>query len=544
MNSALHQLAECAASTELRVLVLAPTGADGQLTLDLLADARIHAELCRGVFDLCHRLERGSGAVIIAEEALMSSSLSVFVDALSGQPSWSDIPIVVITSTGEETAQSQRILEAFGRVGNVTLVERPFRRSTLLSTLEVALRARRRQYTVRDLLQQQVGAAESLRQSEERLRMALEATDLGTWDFDPISGQLTWSTRCKELFGLPADAPVSYETFLEGLHPDDRAEVDQVVRQTLNDAGNGTLDIEYRTVGLRDGGSTRWIRATGRAHFVEIEGQRRPARFIGTVQNITERKLSEQSLRQQKEDLEIEVQKRTAKLQETVGELEAFSYSITHDMRAPLRAMQGFAIALEEEAKNLTPECRDYLRRIINSANRMDQLIMDVLAYSRALRTDLQLHVVDFAAVARGLLENYPHFQSPDVEVRLEGSFRKILANEAALTQCISNFLHNAIKFVTPGQKPKIRIWPETNGGHVRFWFEDNGIGIKPEFRERIWGLFQRLDKRYEGTGLGLSIVRKAAERMGGTVGVESEFGKGSLFWIELRAADNPPPSQ
>jgi signal transduction histidine kinase len=264
-------------------------------------------------------------------------------------------------------------------------------------------------------------------------------------------------------------------------------------------------------------------------------------RFIEIISHYVsvamDRSRSEVALRCANENLEREVQARTAKLRETVGELEAFSYSITHDMRAPLRAMQGFAIALQDDTASLTPECQDYVRRIVNSANRMDQLITDVLNYSRSLRSDMDLRVVDFKAVTLGILESYPQFQAPNVQIEVLGVFPKVLANEAALTQCISNLLNNAVKFVPAGTEPHVRVWAEPKGQSVRFWFQDNGIGIKPEYQEKIWGLFQKLNRGYEGTGLGLAIVRKAADRMGGSVGVESETGYGSRFWLELRTA-------
>jgi signal transduction histidine kinase len=232
------------------------------------------------------------------------------------------------------------------------------------------------------------------------------------------------------------------------------------------------------------------------------------------------------------------VEARTAKLRETIEELEGFSYSITHDLRAPLRAMQTFSAILDEESgPQLTPTSRDYLRRIMNASQRMDHLIRDVLAYSRVLRTELRLHPLDLPALIEGIVQSYPNLQPEKAEVRIEGEFCTVLGNEAALTQCVSNLLTNGAKFVAPGVFPRIRIWSERKGNRVRVWFEDNGIGIDPQYKDRIFSLFQRLNKEYDGTGLGLSIVRKAVERMGGTVGVESERGVGSRFWLELQSA-------
>jgi signal transduction histidine kinase len=261
--------------------------------------------------------------------------------------------------------------------------------------------------------------------------------------------------------------------------------------------------------------------------------------------------------RRAEEALEHTVATRTRELQETVHDLEAFSYSIAHDMRAPLRAMQGFATLLTDESSaDLSTSGKDYLRRIANSANRLDALIQDVLNYSKLIRAELNMESVDAHAFIQGIVESYPNLQPPVADIKLEGRLPSVMVNPAAFTQVISNLLGNAVKFVAPGTKPQVRVWAEalplpdqkannrpseeTSGRRVRLWIEDNGIGIPPEAHDRIFLMFQRIHPpgRYEGTGIGLTIVRKAVQRMGGEVGVMSEMGKGSKFWIEL----NQPP--
>jgi signal transduction histidine kinase len=236
--------------------------------------------------------------------------------------------------------------------------------------------------------------------------------------------------------------------------------------------------------------------------------------------------------------LEQTVQSRTARLQELVDELEHFSYSITHDMRAPLRAMHGYAAILQESNPFPdNPECRDYLGRIITAAARMDRLILDALSYSQCVRGEMPLQPVDSAALIKGMLDSYPALQSAAAEIKVIGRLPVVMANEAGLTQCFSNLLNNAVKFVSPGTMPEVTIRAEERGGMVRFWFEDNGIGVPAEMRPRIFKMFQRASKEYEGTGIGLALVRKVAERMGGGVGFESIPGHGSRFWIEMKCA-------
>jgi len=239
-------------------------------------------------------------------------------------------------------------------------------------------------------------------------------------------------------------------------------------------------------------------------------------------------------------DLDRVVKERTAELQEMVNELEHFSYTITHDLRAPLRAMHGFAGLLAEEGgPSLNEESRGYLSRITTAAGRMDRLITDALSYSRAVRHEMPKEPVDVGRLLRGMIESYPIFQEPKARIEIVGELPRVLGNEAGLTQCFSNLLGNAVKFVPAGRVPQVRITSERHGDAVRFVCEDNGIGIPKELQSRVFVMFQRLSKDYEGTGIGLALVKKVVERMGGSVGVESEPGQGSRFWIELKAAEN-----
>jgi two-component system CheB/CheR fusion protein len=269
---------------------------------------------------------------------------------------------------------------------------------------------------------------------------------------------------------------------------------------------------------------------------------------ISTIsRDITERKKGELELEHSKAilqgravQLEEIVAERTSQLRDTIGELERFSYSVAHDMRAPLRGMQGFAKLLEEDYSNkLDEQGREYLRRIEGSAKRLDRLIQDVLSYTKILQGSAPMAPVDLDRLARDILATYPGWQAPLAEVQIAGTLPAVLGNEAFLTQCISNLVGNAVKFVAPGKSPSVRIWAEPQGPGIRLWFEDNGIGIDPKDQQRIFGMFDRIHSpsEYEGTGIGLAIVKKAVERMGGLVGLESKPGRGSKFWIQLKKA-------
>jgi len=245
-----------------------------------------------------------------------------------------------------------------------------------------------------------------------------------------------------------------------------------------------------------------------------------------------------EQLQRHAEELEQRVEERTAQLQETNGALEAFSYSISHDLRAPLRAMEGIAQALlEDYGGGLDATGQDYARRIVSSAQQMDALIQDLLAYSRLSRSDLHTQPVNLpSAVAEALELLQAEIRQRDAQVSVDEPLPLVMAHHPTLVQVVTNLLANAMKFVAPGTRPEVGVRAEERTGLVRLSVQDNGIGIAPTHQQRIFDVFERLhgDEHYPGTGIGLAIVRKGAERMGGRAGVESAEGRGSCFWVEL----------
>jgi signal transduction histidine kinase len=224
--------------------------------------------------------------------------------------------------------------------------------------------------------------------------------------------------------------------------------------------------------------------------------------------------------------------------------MEEFSYSVSHDLRAPTRAMCGYAEAiLEDHAPQLDAVGRDLLTRIMRNSRRMDRLIQDLLTYSRISRREISLEPVSLDKLVREVVQQYPDLRPEHADIEVEGPLPDVIAHEPSLMQVISNLLTNAVKFVSPKARPRVRVGFELTATQARLWFRDNGIGIKPEVQSRLFRMFERVhpEKHYEGTGIGLAIVRKAVERMNGSVGVESDGVTGSRFWFELPIATVVP---
>lgn len=202
--------------------------------------------------------------------------------------------------------------------------------------------------------------------------------------------------------------------------------------------------------------------------------------------------------------------------------------------------MHTFAsLLLQQAGAGVTPaETQDYSRRIIASATRLDKLIQDALHYTKAAQQEMALAPVDLQKLVRELIETYPNLHDDIAKISFESELPVVLGNGSLLTQCFSNLLGNAVKFVAPGVRPDVRVGAEIRDSAARISVTDNGIGIAQNAQPRLFKMFQKLDAQYEGTGIGLAIVRKVVERMGGKVGAESELGKGSRFWVELPLAN------
>ncbi len=267
-------------------------------------------------------------------------------------------------------------------------------------------------------------------------------------------------------------------------------------------------------------GTLYWV-ATTIVPFLDAVGK--PYQYMAIRSDITDRKVAESELQQLTVSLEQRVAERTAQLQETNHELEAFTYSVSHDLRAPLRTIQGFAIALLEDCSDqLDDFCKSYIDSIIDDSVQMNGLISDLLDYSRLTRAQIVPQPTSLTDVVNEALKQLTtQIQEKRAQINVEAPLPYVIAHRSTLIQVIANLISNGIKFVVPSTQPLIDVFVtnerQDHQDWIRLWIVDNGIGIAPEHQERVFRVFERLHgaERYPGTGIGLAIVRKGLDRMG-----------------------------
>ena len=279
----------------------------------------------------------------------------------------------------------------------------------------------------------------------------------------------------------------------------------------------------------------------------------------------TELLRAQAKLNQHALELERQVNERTATLRDIISELETFSYTLAHDLRAPIRALIGYSEALLEDYTKVLPgEGIDLLNRLRRSCKQLDRLTRDLLEFSKVSRQDIQLEKVDLEEVVSSVLSLLPE-AVPSVTV--VKPLHSVRGHHGLVQQCIWNLIDNALKFVKEGQVPQVRIWTEVSADEklpagatltppfsparrlqgttprahgaaerIRIIVADEGIGIDPTAHAKVFGIFERgtSSMRFSGSGIGLAIVARAVQKMGGTCGVESDLGAGSRFWLEL----------
>jgi PAS domain S-box-containing protein len=624
------------------VLILTPTGRDSTLAAEALAEAGIAGEICRDLAELSERIGEDAAAVLLAEEALSEAKLPQLLERLRTQPTWSDLPLLILTTAGQrEDTASVEILKLFGPSGNVTLLERPLRSVVLVSTVQVALRARRRQYEVRNLIEERETVLASisdafsaldrswryihvndkvaelagwpkekmvgrviweifpeavgtefyeqaqhvmatgeprhgeffykpwnrwldtrmyptkdgliifraditerkkqeqlakereakLRESQDRLRLATEAADIGTFDFYPSTGELQFSERSRELFGIPPEIEVTYETYLAGVHPDDRHIVYETVNRVRKAESSGRFDIEYRVIGLVDR-KERWVAERGRAVRDESGDV---SRFIGTMLDITDAKNAEIFLERAKNEAE-----------EANRAKDRFLAMLSHELRTPLTPVLMTIAALRREP-NLSDDIRRDLEVLQRNVELEALLIDDLLDLTRIAHGKLELH--NDAVDVHGAIEHALSISAGDITAKHIQVVQRLQAREhhcwgdpARLQQVFWNLIKNSAKFTPEGGR--LEISTRNNQEHqIIIDVTDTGIGIDPRVMPRIFDAFEQgggvITSKFGGLGLGLAISKRVVDLHHGMIEARSGGpGCGATFTVTLNAME------
>lgn len=372
-----------------------------------------------------------------------------------------------------------------------------------------------------------------LRAGEARLRIALEAAGLGTWDFNPTTETLRWDARCKALAGLSPEAAVSFETFKKSIHPDDRERVARAVEEALDPAKNDVFDVEYRTVGIEDL-VERWVSSRG----LGIVENGRTVRFVGAMLDVTTKK------RVEVERVELLARERRARAAaETASRAkDEFLATVSHELRNPLNAILGWSRVLVEERDIDGDRLKKGLEVILRNAKAQVQLVEDILEVSRIVTGKLRLttNIVDVPTLVEAAIETVrAAAQARRVQLAstIEPSVGTIIADEDRVQQILWNLLSNAVKFTPAGGT--VHVTAAKRGDSVELVVSDTGEGIDADFLpyvfERFWQFDGSTTRKHGGLGLGLAIVRHLAELHGGTVRAESAGrGQGATFTVML----------
>jgi PAS domain S-box-containing protein len=630
-----------AEKTGMPVLILMSKDREEALATKTLTRADIRIEICKRPDRLGKHIGDQTGAVLLTEEAFVGAQISQFLKTLRTQPPWSDLPLLVLTSGSEADEAHHRILDLFGPNANVTFLARPLRGLTLVSAVQAALRARRHQFAVRDLIEERETVLASisdafsaldrkwrythandkvaafaglpaskmigrviweifpdavgtefydrcqhvmrtgepshgeffhapwdrwldvriyptkegivifrgditerkkqeelsqereakLKESQDRLRLATEAADIGTFDFFPKTGELQLSDRSKELFGIPSEAKMTYETYLAGVHPGDRHIVRETVQRVRQPESSGRFDIEYRTIGIQDG-KERWVAERGRA-VLDSSGE--VTRFIGTMLDITDSK-----------NAEILLQSAKSEAEEANRAKDQFLAMLSHELRTPLTPVL-MTIASLRRDPNLNDDLRRDLELLQRNVELEALLIDDLLDLTRIAHGKLELH--SDAVDVHGTIDHALSISAGDlygknitVTRRFEAREHHCWADPARLQQVFWNLVKNAAKFTPEGGR--LDLSTKNNDAHqIVIEITDNGIGIDPDLIPKIFDAFEQggrlVTSKYGGLGLGLAVSKRVVDLHHGAISARSAgHGRGATFVVTLNAME------
>ncbi|RAU48082.1 MULTISPECIES: PAS domain-containing sensor histidine kinase [unclassified Pseudomonas] len=524
-----------------RAIILAPLGRDSQIALRILQEAGFPALITHDLAGLCRELISGAGLAIVADEALRGVDINPLMSLLSNQPTWSDLPIVLMTRHGSpEQNPSSRLGKL---LGNVTFLERPFHPVTLVSLVTTAVRSRRRQYEARSRM-------EDLAESEQRLQHALKAGSLGPWQLEAEYLELDCSALTRSHFGRDENAPFTYPEWLDAVYSEDQPRMQSALQQSL-DTGSDFV-MEFRNV---------W--ADGSLHWVDVRARALRARngrvslLAGVTSDITERKLAETQLRRLNETLEQQVEERTAQLRhneealrqsqkmEAVGQLTG---GIAHDFNNMLTGIIGSLELLRRRiAKGRTDDLDGLIDLGVTSANRAAALTHRLLAFSRRQSLDAKPVEMNSLVISMGELLHRSINESVSLDMCLAPELWTAEADPNQLESALLNLVLNARDAMPSGGMLMIetfnrRLDPTFTdayenllpGDYVVLSVRDTGSGMPENVISRAFDPFFTTKPIGQGTGLGLSMIYGFAKQSRGHVAIESQVGHGTTVQLFL----------
>jgi len=534
------------------VLLLTPSGRDFSVAQALLQAAGIGSLACKDVRQLGAMLGDDACCAIVADEALNGVDLAALTHWVSSQPPWSDLPFVVLTQRSAGADRRPMVARLTHALGNVTFVERPFHPTTFVSVVGTAVRGRHRQFEAR-------AGIKELHEGEARLRTALTAGQLGSWNLDLAGPTLTASATCKAIFGRAEADPFTYAELLASVHPDDRARMQAAMTRSVEEGCD--YAIEYRNIWPN--GTVHWVEL--RARVVRDDSDHM-SQLVGVSSDITLRKTSEDELRRVNESLEGKVLERTAQLEhahrtvldeirqrehteellrqiqklEMIGQLTG---GIAHDFNNLLMAIMA---NLELVRKEVPPQER--IGRLVDGALRGAQrgaaLTQRLLAFAR--QQDLRVEPVQMCALVHGMADLLERSVSSMVELNIETvdqlPFTLVDANQVELA--ILNLVVNARDAMPDGGTVTIRVDAAHSSGdsellpgdYVRVMVSDTGSGMDAATLAKATEPFFTTKEVGKGTGLGLSMIHGLARQLNGALRLESAIGKGTCasLWLPV----------
>ncbi|WP_066269010.1 PAS domain S-box protein [Hydrogenophaga palleronii] len=376
--------------------------------------------------------------------------------------------------------------------------------------------------------------SQALSDQKSLLEQAEAMAGLGSWLYDSNTRHIWWSRQMYHNIGRDEalGPPPTLEAYLDCLHPEDRDRVGRFLR-TLPRHKVGRMHTEFRRHPSL--GRERWFR--GGVECREL-ADGAGVHFSGTLLDVTHIKLAQMNLERINAKLEQRVAERTEQLSVANRELEAFSYTVSHDLKAPLRGIDGYSQLLEEEhSDRLDEEGRQFIGRIRRGVHQMGCLISDLLAYSRMERRTMEQRQVELKPLLDLVLEGHAaDIAAARTEVVLQLEPMVLQLDREGMAVVLRNLVGNAVKFSQSQPQPRIEVGARHEDQRCVLWVRDNGVGFDMKYHDRIFGIFQRLQRAedYSGTGVGLALVAKAVQRMGGRVWAESTVGQGATFYLEF----------